>query len=79
MKNKIIITIIMILAVASIGFNVYFLVWKNVEQKIMQKGAASVVKIIVDQVKQSGEIQIEDLVLVPKTESQTEQPATTGK
>lgn len=79
MKNKIIITVIMILVVVSLGFNLYFLVWQNVEQKIMQKGAASVLKLILDQVKQTGQIQIEDLILVPKTESPAAQPAETEK
>ena len=79
MKKKIIIIAVIVLIVVSLGFNVYILLWKNTEQRILQKGANIIVNQIINQINQTGEVQIGDMILIQKKELPTGQSNEGGK
>jgi len=62
-----IITIVSLAVLTSLAGNLYFTVWKQVEQKIMQKGFNLAITQIVQAIKMTGEVQIsEDITLIQK-------------
>ena len=74
MKNKIIKIVVIVLIAISVGFNVYALCWKKIENNIMKKGANQVLGAIMNQIDQTGQVKINNTVLVPQVQFQIEQP-----
>ena len=70
MKRKIVIILVIVLVVASVLANGYFVGWKKIEQKIYMRGVNDVVGSIILQVQQTGEVRINtndgQIILVPK-------------
>ena len=63
----IIITIIGIIILGSIGLNLYYFVWKNIENNLMIKGFNIAIAQIVQSIQKTGEVKIsQDLILIKK-------------
>jgi len=73
MKNKInlILKILNILIIVlAIGVLAYFLGYKRLEIKIYQKAVSDIVGTIVNQIEKTGEIKINNLILIKKPNEQ---------